>query len=125
MFTIGMTLMGTFYPGMKVNALDLSPNYSGTLMAITNGIGALTGIATPYLAGALTPHSSHSEWQLVFWIVFGVFVVTNIIYILYASGETQVWNDPEFLKKEQNGKMRSDAIVYNNGEIFSKKLGAV
>lgn len=32
-------------PGMKVNALDLSPNFAGTLMGITNGIGALTGIA--------------------------------------------------------------------------------
>jgi hypothetical protein len=30
---------------MKVNALDLSPNFAGTLMGITNGIGALTGIA--------------------------------------------------------------------------------
>ena len=29
---------------MKVNALDLSPNFAGTLMGITNGIGALTGI---------------------------------------------------------------------------------
>lgn len=30
---------------MKVNALDLSPNFAGTLMGITNGVGALTGIA--------------------------------------------------------------------------------
>lgn len=29
---------------MKVNSLDLSPNYAGSLMATTNGIGALTGI---------------------------------------------------------------------------------
>lgn len=35
--------MGGFYPGMKVNALDLSPNYAGSLMALTNGIGATTG----------------------------------------------------------------------------------
>lgn len=54
MFTIAMGFMGTFYCGMKVNALDLSPNYAGTLMAITNGIGAITGIITPYLTGALT-----------------------------------------------------------------------
>lgn len=33
------------FVGMKVNALDLSPNFAGTLMGITNGIGALTGIA--------------------------------------------------------------------------------
>lgn len=44
-----MGFMGTFYPGMKVNPLDLSPNYAGTLMAITNGIGALTGILSPYI----------------------------------------------------------------------------
>lgn len=30
---------------MKVNALDLAPNHAGTLMGITNGISALTGIA--------------------------------------------------------------------------------
>lgn len=54
MFTIAMGFMGTFYCGMKVNALDLSPNFAGTLMAITNGIGAITGIITPYLTGALT-----------------------------------------------------------------------
>lgn len=54
MFTIAMGLMGTFYCGMKVNALDLSPNYAGTLMALVNGIGAISGIITPYLVGALT-----------------------------------------------------------------------
>ena len=54
-----MGIMGTFYPGMKVNPLDLSPNYAGTLMAITNGIGAITGIITPIVIGALTPDVSH------------------------------------------------------------------
>lgn len=54
LFTIGMGFMGTFYCGMKVNALDLAPNYAGTIMAIVNGVGAITGVITPYLVGALT-----------------------------------------------------------------------
>lgn len=58
LFTLAMALMGTFYPGMKVNGLDLSPNYAGTLMAITNGTGALAGIIAPYLIGVLTPNVS-------------------------------------------------------------------
>lgn len=58
LFTLATATMGTFYPGMKVNALDLSPNYAGTLMAVVNGIGALTGIVTPYLVGVLTPNVS-------------------------------------------------------------------
>jgi MFS transporter, ACS family, solute carrier family 17 (sodium-dependent inorganic phosphate cotransporter), other len=45
LFTFAMAFMGAYYSGMKVNALDLSPNFAGTLMGITNGIGALTGIA--------------------------------------------------------------------------------
>lgn len=58
LFTVSMGLMGAFYPGMKVNALDLSTNFAGTLMAIVNGIGALSGIITPYLVGVLTPDVS-------------------------------------------------------------------
>ncbi|XP_076756868.1 putative inorganic phosphate cotransporter [Xylocopa sonorina] len=104
MFTLGTTLMGTFYPGMKVNALDLSPNYSGTLMALVNGIGAITGIVTPYIVGVLTLNETVYEWRLVFWIVFGVFVLTNIIFILYASGEVEYWNDPEFIRREREEK---------------------
>lgn len=54
MFTIAMGLMGTFYCGMKCNGLDLCPNYAGSLMAIVNGVGAISGIITPYLISALT-----------------------------------------------------------------------
>lgn len=42
-FTVAMGFMGAYYSGMKVNALDLSPNYAGVLMAITNGIAACSG----------------------------------------------------------------------------------
>lgn len=52
-FTIGMGLMGFYYSSMRVNALDLAPNYAGTLMAIINGLGAISGMITPYLVGAL------------------------------------------------------------------------
>lgn len=62
MFSLAMGFMGTFYPGMKVNPLDLSPNYAGTLMAITNGIGAFAGILVPYIVGVMTPNVSVTLW---------------------------------------------------------------
>jgi len=55
-FTLGMALMGFCYPSIRVNSLDLSPNYSSTIMALVNGIGCLSGMATPYIAGILTPN---------------------------------------------------------------------
>jgi ACS family sodium-dependent inorganic phosphate cotransporter len=107
LFTLAMGTMGGFYPGMKVNALDLSPNYAGTLMAVTNGIGALTGILGPFLVGILTPQASLYQWRIVFWIAFGVFNVTNVVYIIWASGEIQPFNDPHLLKKS-NESLSSD-----------------
>lgn len=32
------------------------------------------------------------QWRTVFWIAFGVFVITNIIYVIFGSGEEQWWN---------------------------------
>lgn len=65
-FTLAMGFMGTFYPGMKVNPLDLSPNYAGSLMAVTNGIGALTGVASPVFVGMMTPNVRNSPYKISF-----------------------------------------------------------
>ncbi|XP_063916931.1 sialin-like isoform X1 [Zophobas morio] len=109
MFTVAMSFMGTFYCGMKVNALDLAPNFAGTLMAIVNGIGAITGIIVPYLVGALTEDHTLLEWRTVFWIAFGVFALTNLIYVCLGSGEVQPWNqvedcDQNEMEIKKNGK---------------------
>ncbi|XP_058791446.1 sialin-like [Phymastichus coffea] len=109
MFTIGMTLMGTALPGIMVNVLDLSPNYAGTLMALTNGISALTGIVTPYIVGVLTPNQTLTEWKLVFWIVFGVSITTSIIFLIHGSGDVEYWNDPEFVKQERRKTNKNNA----------------
>lgn len=46
---------GCTFPGFRVNALDLSPNYAGSIMAIENGIGSLAGIFAPVFVGLMTP----------------------------------------------------------------------
>lgn len=94
LFTLCMGFMGTYYAGMKLSPLDMSPNYAGTLMAITNGIGSITGVVSPYLVGVMTPNATMMEWRTVFWVAFGVLCVTALVYVLWASGEVQAFNDP-------------------------------
>lgn len=77
LFTIAMGIMGTFYAGMKVNSLDLSPNYAGTLMALTNGVGAFTGIIGPYLVGVMTPNVIFEVLKLL-WEINLFFFFTAI-----------------------------------------------
>lgn len=114
MFTIAMGFMGTFYCGMKVNALDLSPNFAGIIMAITNGIGAATGIITPYLTGAITENHTVNEWRLVFWISFGIFTSTSVVYMLFGSGEEQWWNNP-------NNLVGKDKIIALESSSYSQQ----
>ncbi|KAF6201727.1 hypothetical protein GE061_004122 [Apolygus lucorum] len=101
LFTVGMAFMGFFYPSLKVNALDLSPNYAGTLMALVNGIGAISGIITPTLIGYLTPNQTMMEWRKVFWTSFVVIIATNVVYVIIGSGEVQPWNDPLAQHKDE------------------------
>ncbi|KAJ8681411.1 hypothetical protein QAD02_017198 [Eretmocerus hayati] len=97
--TIGLTLKGCSYFSVLINALDLSPNYVGTLTGLVNGLSTLSGIISPYLVGILTPNQMLSEWRIVFWIVCTFYLVSNTIYLIYGSGELQEWNDPSFLMK--------------------------
>lgn len=56
LFTMGMATMGFFYSSMKVNVMDLSPNYAGPAMAMVNGVGAVAGVVSPSLIGYLIPN---------------------------------------------------------------------
>ncbi|XP_058793473.1 sialin-like isoform X2 [Phymastichus coffea] len=106
MFVLSMTLMGSAYPSVMTNPLDLSPNYAGTIMALTNGLSALTGIAGPYIIGVLTPNQTLAEWRLVFWILFAVATFCNLVFLAYGSGEVEYWNDPGFVQAEIDKKER-------------------
>ncbi|XP_023247423.1 sialin-like [Copidosoma floridanum] len=95
-FVIGMTLMGFGNVSVSVNHLDLSPNFSGTLLSISNGLNTLCGVVSPYIVGLMTTNQTIAEWRSVFWINFAVAVVTCACFVAYGSGEIQYWNDMNF-----------------------------
>lgn len=55
-FTIAIGAQGFEIASNLINPMDLSPNYSGTIAGITNGIGSCTGIVVPWVVGLLTPN---------------------------------------------------------------------
>lgn len=46
--------MGCFYPGLRVNALDLSANYAGTITALCNTFNISAGVSGMLLTGYMT-----------------------------------------------------------------------
>lgn len=41
------------------------------------------------------------EWRFVFWITLAMFVVTTVIYSIWASGEVQPWNNPKTVEEKR------------------------
>lgn len=44
----------------------------------------------------------------MFWIAFVIFIVTTIIYSMWASGEVQPWNDPVKRGALENGQAKGN-----------------
>jgi MFS transporter, ACS family, solute carrier family 17 (sodium-dependent inorganic phosphate cotransporter), other len=53
--------------------------------------------------GVLTPDRTLTQWRLVFFISCAVLVLTNMVYIIWATGKTQPWNNPSQPKAVENG----------------------
>lgn len=52
------------------------------------------------------------EWRIVFWITLAIFAITNLVFVLTASGEVQYWNNMSNCKpRKQNG-------IPNEGNLF-------
>lgn len=63
-----------------------------------------------------------NEWRTVFWITFAVFVVTTIIYCIWASGDLQAWNDPIKMKlMKEGGSKDLEATDLGTGKGNSKE----
>lgn len=96
---LAVSLGGFLWSGVKVNNLDISPRYAGTVYGIGNCAGTLAGIISPLVTGYLTSHDTQDEWRTVFFIASGVSAFGCVFYLLFASGEKQPWAD---------GKRKSD-----------------
>lgn len=68
LLTIGVGFNSGSFVGYLVNHMDLSPNFSGTMMGITNGISNLLSIFAPLLVSAIVKNE----------VYISIYVITQI-----------------------------------------------
>ncbi|XP_049859697.1 sialin-like isoform X2 [Schistocerca gregaria] len=102
--------MGAQYTGNSMNLLAIAPNFSGTMLGISNTFANAAGILAPYVVGWLTnDNQTRTAWNTVFYISAGIGLVTYALYVLLATDKVQPWNDPpqeeesRVEEKQQNG----------------------
>ncbi|CAH1116592.1 unnamed protein product [Phaedon cochleariae] len=99
--------------GFNVNHIDLSPKYAGILVALGNSSGNLFAILAPLLVQIIvTDETDKSQWRIIFITSALWYLASNVIYVLFASGDIQWWNDDsENLKKNESDDVPETKIT--------------
>lgn len=98
--------LGAQYTGNSINLLLLAPNFSGTMLGISNTFANGAGILAPYAVGLLTNNNQTiTAWNIVFYISAGIGVVTYVVYLILCQGEVQPWNDPDLADSKSAEEM--------------------
>merc|ERR1711874_291682 len=88
-----VTANGSARFGYLVNHIDLSPNFAGTLIGITNCLANITGFVSPTMTGYIIDgHQDLEHWQVVFGITAVVYFVGSTVFVVLGSGVEQPWN---------------------------------
>ncbi|KAG5877561.1 hypothetical protein JTB14_032277 [Gonioctena quinquepunctata] len=92
------------FSGPSVNILDLSPNFSGFLMGVTNTISHSVSIFTPiYVQYMVVNEDDPEEWSIIFYTTAIVSIIGGMVFIMFGSTDVQPWN--------HDGKVDSDEVV--------------
>uniref|UniRef100_A0A1A9WGM3 Putative inorganic phosphate cotransporter n=1 Tax=Glossina brevipalpis TaxID=37001 RepID=A0A1A9WGM3_9MUSC len=94
LLTIGIGFNAASFCGYLVNHMDLSPNFAGTLMGVTNGISNLLSIFAPLVAGSIIQNNEEDpeEWRKVFLITATFYFLCNLIFVVFGKATVQPWD---------------------------------
>ncbi|VVD04777.1 unnamed protein product [Leptidea sinapis] len=88
------------HAGWVVSYIDLSPNYSGVLMGIGNGLANGCVLLLPVLvSNIVTDVTNQTQWRLTMFIMATSTVLSNIVYVIFVSADVKPWNDYENTKE--------------------------
>ncbi|XP_049873010.1 putative inorganic phosphate cotransporter [Pectinophora gossypiella] len=102
--------------GSMVTHIDITPNFAGTTMSLSNFVSNLVGSQAPLAAGfLLTDVTSEYQWRKVFFVSAGLYFFTNLVYVIFGTAERAPWNDPEEDRDDQDPEAKPMVDKKNNG----------
>ncbi|XP_052747704.1 putative inorganic phosphate cotransporter isoform X2 [Galleria mellonella] len=95
MLTLVVGLNAGHIMGFMLVHIDMAPNFAGTMMGITNGTANVIAIIAPLAAGViLNDETDPKEWHKIFYLASIIYIIANIIFLIFGSAELQTWNEP-------------------------------
>ncbi|XP_050326869.1 putative inorganic phosphate cotransporter [Bactrocera neohumeralis] len=95
LLTVGVGTDSATFLGYLLNHMDLSPNFAGAMMGITNCAANVMSIFAPLLVGVIvTDTTNPNQWRFIFYIMAGFYFIANLLFITLGSTKLQPWNEP-------------------------------
>ncbi|RZF36580.1 hypothetical protein LSTR_LSTR010691 [Laodelphax striatellus] len=93
MMTVGLAINSAIYLGFISNPMDLSPNYAGILMGLTNCLSNVASTLAPLFAGFIIKDEKNAdEWAIIFYTCAFILVFSNAVFLIFGSTKIQKWN---------------------------------
>ncbi|XP_023342327.1 sialin isoform X2 [Eurytemora carolleeae] len=85
---------GAISSGHFASGVDLTPNYAGTLLGVTNTMsGGAVGSLAPMVVGIILQDGyTWKAWTTVFWCAGIIYFIGNCFYVWLIKAEAQPWN---------------------------------
>ena len=129
MFTLGVGCNGALYSGWIINTQDIAPNFAGTVLGLTNCMGAIPGFVAPTIASQITHEDvkDTNKWDTVWLITIVILTLESIFYIIFADGEPQSWNHPDKDYEEKAKTKKRDWFLVSSknesiNQVFLERL---
>lgn len=102
------------YCGHNVNHMDLSPNFAGPLMGITNTVANICSILAPLICDVIVTHPTDvEEWRNIFFLSSLIYFVGNLVFVLFGTSRIQPWNDPMEKRKDADVNSGTESTEEN------------
>ncbi|XP_041979105.1 putative inorganic phosphate cotransporter [Aricia agestis] len=99
-----LTFNGFYTSGFMMVYLDMSPNYAGVMLSLTNFVSNIGSILTPILTSLILNNdpTNMAGWRVVFLLMAGLCVITNFAFVLFVKTHRREWDDPKYLDKRRS-----------------------
>uniref|UniRef100_A0A1B0BN67 Putative inorganic phosphate cotransporter n=1 Tax=Glossina palpalis gambiensis TaxID=67801 RepID=A0A1B0BN67_9MUSC len=93
LLTVAVGVNAATYLGFQVNHIDLSPNFAGTLMGLTNCAANIMSIIAPLTVGLIvTDEENPLQWRIVFYLTAGFYFLGNLLFLICGRTSPRTWN---------------------------------
>ncbi|XP_048237178.1 uncharacterized transporter slc-17.2-like [Haliotis rufescens] len=88
---LGISLQNCASVAFRINHLDIAPRFAGVLMGITVTCAMVASLSAPLITSYVIKQGTREEWQILFWIIGGLNIVSGCVFVVFGKGTELDW----------------------------------